>query len=426
MAVEGNIGMSAIKPVGWDRSGCEAFKYFMYNPETGEIMSRTPLSWLKITVFYCIYYCCLTAFWLGCLNIFFLTIPEDHPRWQQEASLIGANPGLGLRPSSSDERIDSSMFVLKIGDTDDVPTNEDGEGDKNADYVKRLENFMLKYDNKTGLADCSDNTRPVDASGCIFSTASLGQCQSAPYGYTVGVQGVGGQGGYNAGKFVEPCLFLKLNKIFGWEPTPITCSDETCANLQDEKYSKMSPHLKNIIAKNSASGDTDYVYVDCFGRYAADQEALGLAPTSPTPYLEYFPANQGLPTKYFPFQTRANYHAPLVAVKLKAKPSDSVQCSSSSHHNNPWEAANCGQLLQVECRAWFEGVLHNTKDKAGLVQFEVQMLPAGDNPEDVERRAQGGQEHDHAEEEHDHEYHEGDEEDVEEEEEEEDDEEEEW
>jgi len=72
--------MTAIKPVGWDRSGCEAFQYFLYNPETGEILSRTPLSWAKIIIFYCIYYTCLAAFWIGCLHIFFLTVPEAHPR----------------------------------------------------------------------------------------------------------------------------------------------------------------------------------------------------------------------------------------------------------------------------------------------------------------------------------------------------------
>ena len=32
---------------------------------------RTPLSWLKITVFYLIYYTCLACFWIACLVIFF-------------------------------------------------------------------------------------------------------------------------------------------------------------------------------------------------------------------------------------------------------------------------------------------------------------------------------------------------------------------
>merc|ERR1711971_1346380 len=46
------------------------------------------------------------------------------------------------------------------------------------------------------------------------------------------------------------------------------------------------------IAANYAENDTDYVYIDCFGRYAADQEALSLT---------YFPENQGLPSSFFPY-----------------------------------------------------------------------------------------------------------------------------
>ena len=52
------LGGNAIKPV--ERDGIEAIRYFFYNPDTGEIMTRTPLSWLLITIFYIIYYS-----WLG-------------------------------------------------------------------------------------------------------------------------------------------------------------------------------------------------------------------------------------------------------------------------------------------------------------------------------------------------------------------------
>merc|ERR1712013_902591 len=62
---------TAIKPEGWDRTGMEAFKFFLYNPTTGEILSRTPLSWFKITAFYIVYYSFLAGFWLACLNVFF-------------------------------------------------------------------------------------------------------------------------------------------------------------------------------------------------------------------------------------------------------------------------------------------------------------------------------------------------------------------
>jgi len=140
---------------------------------------------------------------------------------------------------------------------------------------------------------------PAGARGCIFDTAELGSCENMPYGYIVPKAPLGAQSGYNPG-FVKPCLFLKLNKIFGWEPTPVTCTDKSCANLQvvkvkirgkklitrlfcnhqkykyytfvfynsnqDEKYKKMTGGLKNTIARNYQANDTDYVYIDCFGR----------------------------------------------------------------------------------------------------------------------------------------------------------------
>merc|ERR1712107_721322 len=101
------------------------------------------LSWLKITVFYCIYYSCLAGFWIACMNIFFATLPEniDGPKWQQADSIIGVNPGVGLRPRNTDARIDSQMFVLEQGDTNIHMSEHEGEGDLNADYVARTEKF---------------------------------------------------------------------------------------------------------------------------------------------------------------------------------------------------------------------------------------------------------------------------------------------
>ena len=54
----------------------------IYNPDTGEILTRTPKSWLQITAFYLVYYSLLAAFWLVCLQIFFLTLPEGKPRYK--------------------------------------------------------------------------------------------------------------------------------------------------------------------------------------------------------------------------------------------------------------------------------------------------------------------------------------------------------
>merc|ERR1719431_2239194 len=133
----------------------------IYNPDTGENLTRTPLSWLKITGFYIVYYSFLTAFWLGCMNIFFMTLPEGHPKWMLDESIIGTNPGVGIRPPSTDKRIDSAMFQLKAADSDDIPTDAKGEGDKNIDYAIRARNFLDSYKNQTGLEDCSNSTNEI-------------------------------------------------------------------------------------------------------------------------------------------------------------------------------------------------------------------------------------------------------------------------
>ena len=48
---ENVVGAAAIKPHGWDRSGWEAFKHYLYDPEVGPVLGRTPRSWLNIFIF---------------------------------------------------------------------------------------------------------------------------------------------------------------------------------------------------------------------------------------------------------------------------------------------------------------------------------------------------------------------------------------
>jgi len=303
------LGAVAIKPVGWDRTGWEAFGYFIYDPDNGTVLSRTPKSWALITIFYTIYYSCLAAFWYVCLLIFFSTLPEavDGPKWQQENSLIGINPGVGIRPLNQDSRIDSNIFMLQEGDTNMVPSTPDGEGDLNIDYARRAEMFMEVYKKPSG-----DNYEDFDIS-------TLGPCKDHPYGFV--------------GDNVSPCVFLKFNKIWGWNPTPIT-EEDFAANEWPESFHN---HWK-------AQSDHEQIWVDCQGRNAADKEALS--------GMEYYPADRGFDTKYFPFAgNKEEYHSPLVAVQFTDLPK--------------------GQLIHVECRSYYQGVRHETKSKTGLVTFEV-------------------------------------------------------
>jgi len=141
-----------------------------------------------------------------------------------------------------------------------------------------------------------------------------------------------------------------LNTIWGWTPKPYDCAAEKAKG--DESEGPCLPEVEEHIKAQGADAANN-VYVNCRGRYAADQEALKDG-------LTYFPANRGLPIKYFPYQGKGkmaggNYHAPLVAVKISPR---------EGHE---------GQLIHIECRAYYDGVKHVTKTKEGMVMFELQI-----------------------------------------------------
>jgi len=335
----GALGGTAIKPEGWDRKGCEAFQYFLYNPDTGTILSRTPLSWLKIITFYMIYYTLLALFWLACLQIFFQTLPEGRPKWLLDESLIGMNPGLGLRPKMAEAQISSSLYVMAAGGENLTPTNDEGEGEENIDHAVRLRHFLDTYKDTAGLEDCSNSSNKIrgeDESGCQFDTSQLEKCEQFPYGYVVD---------FRSHNIVEPCFLLKLNKVIDWHPVPVKVE-----KLDDPEYEQMSDNLKNRIRK---SIDKNFVWVDCYGRFPADREAIN---------IEYFPSNQGMALKYFPY-TGGSYQQPLVAIKVKQNPGPGTD-------DTPF-----GQLIHLECRVWHDGVVHSKKDKLGLVQMDVMFQP---------------------------------------------------
>jgi len=322
------LGMTAIKPEGWDKTGMEAFKDALYNPKTGEILTRTPLSWIKIITFYIIYYSFLTGFWIACLFIFFQTLPyeKEGPRWQQDYSLIGMNPGIGIRPRSADHRIDSHMIELWATDSNRNPSGRNGEGDSNADYAVRLNQYLELYKNTT----LGSGYKPFDRS-------LLGECENFPYGYVA-----------EEGKPVAPCVFLKLNTIWGWKPERTTCNQP---NLEPkEKVDKDCPTtlMKHLESEEAKQAGEENVWIDCNGRYAADREALAEGG------LKYYPPSRAIPIDSFPYMGKTeeySYHSHIVALKV--------------------EPRTPGQMVHIECRAYFKDAEHDTRDKKGLIQFEL-------------------------------------------------------
>lgn len=313
------LGGTAIKPK--ERKGWEAVRYIIHNPETGEIFTRTPKSWLLITVFYLIYYSCLAGFWAAMLNIFFLTLENHQPKWQNENSLIGVSPGVGLKPHQLPELIDSTMIAFNF----ESETDQGAPGDANyiagwKGWADRTKEFLDKYNDQ----DTCKNSK----TGC-FAPSSLGACGVYPYGFDKGT----------------PCVFLKLNKIFGNENDHCTAAD-----LVEEPCSKMPATLKEHI---KAQSDQQQVWIECHGEYPADRENLNA--------INYIPKTQGFPATYFPYMGKVNekgeeldYQSPLVAVQFAG--------------------AAKNQLLHVECRAWAKNIGYSKRDRVGINHLELLVL----------------------------------------------------
>jgi sodium/potassium-transporting ATPase subunit beta len=322
------LGGTAIKPK--ERKGWEAVRYLIHNPETGEFFTRTPKSWLLITVFYIIYYSCLAGFWAAMLNIFFLTLENHQPKWQNKESLIGVSPGVGLQPGQILPLIDSTMIAFNY----ESETDQGNPGDINyiagwGGWAERSKKFLDKYEK-------TKETCKTSKTGC-FDLAQLGACATAPYGFDKGT----------------PCVFLKLNKIFGNTNDHCTAGDLDAEFLEDGEENpcyKMPESLKTHIKTQK---DQEQVWIECHGEYPADRENLE--------GITYFPKTQGFPASFFPYNGKVDengndiaYQSPIVAVQFA-------------------KAAK-NQLLHIECRAWAKNIGYSKRDRVGINHLELLVL----------------------------------------------------
>lgn len=104
----------------------------------------------------------------------------------------------------------------------------------------------------------------------------------------------------------KPCIFLKLNKIFNWQPD--------FYNDNNSLPELMPVELKNHIAQQlNMKIVPSTVWVSCAGENPADEENLGKE-------IIYYSSNdrQGFPGNYFPFVNTPGYLQPIVAVYFKS------------------------------------------------------------------------------------------------------------
>lgn len=305
------------------KTGWEGFSQFVWNSETGEFLGRTGMSWLKIGLFYVIYYAFLAGFFMGMLLIFYQTLDNKIPRWLNSNGIIGANPGVGFRPMPHDKDIESTLVWYRHGD-------DNGNW---MPWVKRLEEFLEPYKNNTVTPEMMPR---VECGELAVRPPGINQlCKINREEVFQGDCTLENNYGYKEGK---PCILLKLNRIYGWNPEPF--------NLSHNNVPKPVPEeIKKLMQDNTDANKDDLnkrVWIECHGENPADVENLG-------PVL-YYP-DQGFSANYFPYENQNGYLSPVVFVQL----------------TNPRK----GVMMAVECKAWAMNIHHDTMDRRGLAHFEL-------------------------------------------------------
>lgn len=306
----------AIKPE--EKPGWEGFKQFLWNSETSEFLGRTASSWFKIGLFYVIYYIFLTGFFIAMLVVFYQTLDDKVPKWQNSNGIIGANPGVGYRPKPSMDHVESTLIYYRHGELGDW---------KN--WVGRLEEFLEDYKEvgkkpkpDANHVECTHDSPPGEDQFCQVQTDELiqGPC-TAENNY-----------GYDTGK---PCILIKLNKIYGWMPEPYNTT---------KLPSDMPESLTKLIAESTMpqAHKDKMIWFSCEGENPADRENIGK--------IDYFP-QPGVPTYFYPYKNQPGYNSPAVF----------------AHFSNPKH----GVLISVSCKAWAKNIEHDVMERRGTTHFEL-------------------------------------------------------
>jgi len=289
----------------------KTFAQFVYNKQTGQIVGRTPKNWGQLILFYTIFYTVLSALFTICMQGLLATLNHEFPKWQLDASLIGTNPGLGYRPIPEDP---DAMASIEYAAANKTAVRY---------WVNRIDEFLAPYRFTPQLGAknqviCDFNTPPPAGNVCAVDVSKLGPC-TAEQGYS-----------YNKS---APCIFIKLNRIYGWIPEYY---DDT-NDLPDNMPADLVDHIKSLPVS-----ERKQVWISCNGLGAADVEAIGP--------IDYYP-QRGLPAYYYPYTNLPGYLSPLVAVHL-ARPT-------------------VKRNINVECRAWAKNVIYRggQRDRRGSITF---------------------------------------------------------
>ncbi|CAH0603542.1 unnamed protein product [Chrysodeixis includens] len=254
----------------------------IYNPEENSFLGRTPKRWGIVLTFYLVFYAVLALMFGLCMGGLYLTLEDKKPTYLLHESLIGENPGVAARPV-----YETATVHYRTHNTSEYQP-----------YVKQLDDFFGMY---TNIEDRWYSTKTE----CTATDS---------YGYPN-----------------NPCIFVKVNKIIGWNPEFYSVTE-----LPEDMPDDLVEHIQAL-----PRDEQQQVWISC-------EEEKGDNETR----LEY-PWGRGLPASFYPFKNdNENYRSPVVAVKITAP------------DNN---------LIVIRCRAWAKNIIYNKslKEPSGYTRFHL-------------------------------------------------------
>lgn len=282
---------------------------------TRECCEQVASNWTKIVCYFVTFYSLLAIFFEIHIFIYFFAFDWKRPRLQNIESLLKGNPGMGFRPRSDD-----TLVHINVNDRS-----------ANAHLLRNVLDFLTPYQqanlaNDSQYADCNaTHGATAEDMVCQFSLDSFGDSCSATNNF-----------GMAHG---QPCILLKLNKIYGWVPEPMSQS-------QQQAYGSIGCNVRNStkpqIPCSLPDLNAEFIPVTCEGETSADRDNMGP--------IEFRPSG-GFARFYYPYTNQPGYLAPLVVVRF----------------TNPRR----GVLLMIWCRAWAGNIYHDRYDLAGSVHFEL-------------------------------------------------------